>query len=73
MKTQKNIQMTANQRVNKKWNEIEVINNPFAVTSRLQIVNIATTKLHGNTVIIEMLETHEAAERFVALQYLLNA
>jgi len=62
-----------NQKINARWNEQEEINNPFAVTSALNIVNVATTKLHGNTVIVEMLETHEAAERFVALQYLLNA
>ena len=62
-----------NQGLNKRWEGQEEINNPFAVTSDLRIVNIATQKLHGNTVILEMLETHEAAERFVALQYLLSA
>jgi len=61
-----------NQGLNKRWTERE-ISNPFAVTSDLRIVNVATTKLHGNTVILEMLETSEAAQRWVALQYLLNA
>jgi len=49
------------------------ISCPFQVTSQLDVVNMATEKVHGNTVILATFDTYEAAERWVGMQYLLNA
>ena len=58
---------------NSRFAGMEEINCPFQVTSKLDVVNVATEKVHGNTVILATFETYEAAERWVGMQYLMNA
>ena len=58
---------------NSKFAGQKEISCPFQVTSQLDIVNMATEKVHGNTRILATFDTYEAAERWVGMQYLLNA
>ena len=58
---------------NSRFAGMEEINCPFQVTSKLDVVNVATEKVHGNTVIVATFETYEAAERWVWVQYMLNS
>ena len=58
---------------NSKFKGMQEISCPFQVTSKMKVVNVAREKVHGNTVILATFETYEAAERWVGMQYLMNA